>query len=1002
MNRTKRNRIITLATIGIAGLAIMGAAQVASSMQAKNLDLLFPGKTTITDNGEGLTADYVDFKAKSQDEALKNAQDATQKTAEEGITLLKNEDSALPLQKSTKVTILGYYSWHNNMSGGEDPATTQGAISIGKGLEARFDTNQAVNALYAEVRGDFADPAASLSSASASFAEYSTAVVTIKRNSGEGNDQSLNSGASEQNRTGLTINNAEMRLLDFACKNFEKVILVVNSANAMELGFLQESDPNMNNGIYTDPYNPTAHYDFSKIKAALWAGCCGSQGGTALANILDGTVNPSGHLVDTYVRDLTKDPTYKNFGSYKYTNSKSLNSYQDETFFVEYEEGIYVGYRYYETACYEADKGNYAGFSYDNSVVFPFGYGLSYTNFELAYEGTPTYDKDAAAYTFNVKITNTGSVKGKGVAQIYVNAPYTKGGVEKSHVVLGGFAKSKELAPNESDVVTIVINDDYFSSYDYKNEKCYIMDAGDYNFYLSDNAHSWKEIDSEDNAEKAKHLFTKTIDKKLVYKEGKDGKRKTDLTEAVNKEDDELNFKFKAYNEGSTGDGYIHDFSRADFKASFPTSPTGDDFVLKGDKALEQVAKYNVWDEKNNPIEKMPEVNTDETSYTLAEMRGVDYDDPKWDDYINQFTLDSMVNMFSNGGWNELGDEENGVPTSYDADSPYGYYAHALTIKNINKWYCGDPMVAASFNVEIADMLGEAFGEEAYCNKLAGGSLITGLYGYGLNTHRSAFGGRNYEYYSEDGLLAGKMAAHEASKASEKGLIAFMKHYVLNDQETNRQKNGYCAWVNEQAFREIYTKGWEIYIKEAKMNVNYYGVNAEGKYEMMTKEMPAATGIMTAYNRIGARYAGASDSLNLILRDEFGYHGTTITDAGGQPNTYMTTDLMIRKGGHLTLTNNGSNGLYDTESPTAVYYLKDATKHILYNKANSNCMIGIAPGAAVKRSMAPWRVIRLVAWILVGGLALADAVVIALIWLDKIKVAEKVKAIKETESSEEF
>ena len=1002
MNRTKRNRIITLATIGIAGLAIMGAAQVASSLQAKNLDLLFPGKTTITDNGEGLTADYVDFKAKSQDVALKNAQDATQKTAEEGITLLKNENSALPLQKSTKVTILGYYSWHNNMSGGEDPATTQGAISIGKGLEARFDTNQAVNALYAEVRGDFADPAASLSSASASFAEYSTAVVTIKRNSGEGNDQSLNSGASEQNRTGLTINNAEMKLLDFACKNFEKVILVVNSANAMELGFLQESDPNMNNGIYTDPYNPTAHYDFSKIKAALWAGCCGSQGGTALANILDGTVNPSGHLVDTYVRDLTKDPTYKNFGSYKYTNSKSLNSYQDETFFVEYEEGIYVGYRYYETACYEADKGNYAGFSYDNSVVFPFGYGLSYTNFELAYEGTPTYDKDAAAYTFNVKITNTGSVKGKGVAQIYVNAPYTKGGVEKSHVVLGGFAKSKELAPNESDVVTIVINDDYFSSYDYKNEKCYIMDAGDYNFYLSDNAHSWKEIDSEDNAEKAKHLFTKTVDKKLVYKEGKDGKRKTDLTEAVNKEDDELNFKFKAYNEGSTGDGYIHDFSRADFKASFPTSPTGDDFVLKGDKALEQVAKYNVWDEKNNPIEKMPEVNTDETSYTLAEMRGVDYDDPKWDDYINQFTLDSMVNMFSNGGWNELGDEENGVPTSYDADSPYGYYAHALTIKNINKWYCGDPMVAASFNVEIADMLGEAFGEEAYCNKLAGGSLITGIYGYGLNTHRSAFGGRNYEYYSEDGLLAGKMAAHEASKASEKGLITFMKHYVLNDQETNRQKNGYCAWVNEQAFREIYTKGWEIYIKEAKMNVNYYGVNAEGKYEMMTKEMPAATGIMTAYNRIGARYAGASDSLNLILRDEFGYHGTTITDAGGQPNTYMTTDLMIRKGGHLTLTNNGSNGLYDTESPTAVYYLKDATKHILYNKANSNCMIGIAPGAAVKRSMAPWRVIRLVAWILVSGLALADAAVIALIWLDKIKVAEKVKAIKETESSEEF
>ena len=238
------------------------------------------------------------------------------------------------------------------------------------------------------------------------------------------------------------------------------------------------------------------------------------------------------------------------------------------------------------------------------------------------------------------------------------------------------------------------------------------------------------------------------------------------------------------------------------------------------------------------------------------------------------------------------------------------------------------------------------------------------------------------------------------AKASEKGLITFMKHYVLNDQETNRQKNGYCSWVNEQAFREIYTKGWEIYIKEAKMTINYYKVNEEGKYELASKEMPAATGIMTSYNRVGGRWAGASDSINDILRDEFGYTGTTITDAGGQPNTYMTTDLMLRKGGALTLTNNGTNGLYDTNSATAVYWLKDATKHILYNKANSNCIVGLAPGSAIKYTTAPWRIWRGVAWGVTGVLVALDAVYVTLIALDKIKVKEKQKVARDDDSDE--
>lgn len=999
--KRKFSRILTLSAIGVGVLAALGAATIAAESQANNLDLLLGrGDLIVDDDGSGLDGKYYDWEFDSQEKALKNAQEMTQLTAEEGITLLKNEDNALPMANA-KVTILGYYAWHNNMSGGEDPATTNGAVSLANGLKAGFDTNTEVNELYEAAKGELT--LANIQAKEGTFSTYDTAVIVIKRNSGEGSDQVRDSGASEHNRTGLTINEAEIELIDYANKHFNKVVLVINSANAMELGFLQADDPNVSGNTWTDPYSGKT-MDISKLKAALWAGCCGSQGGTALANILKGSVNPSGHLVDTYVSDLKKDPTWNNFGSFKYSNSAELGSYQSETFFVEYEEGIYMGYRYYETAAFEASKNNYAGFNYNDQVVYPFGHGLSYTTFSQEFEGDPEYNEATGEYTFKVKVTNTGSVAGKGVAQIYVSTPWAAGQAEKSHVVLAGFAKTAKLEAGKSEVLTIVVAEDYFSTFDYKSEKAYVLDAGDYKFYIAndnDGAHSWATIDAEDATTKAKHLKTVNLAKKKVFNEAGVGKRKTDKKVATNVEDDELNYKFKEYNEGSVGDGFIHNFTRANFKDSFPTAPAGNDFIVSDERAKAQIAKYDVWDASQDFIKEEVKINTDETSYKLADLRGHAWDDPKWDDYMNQFTLDSMYQMFANGGWNELADEENGVPLSMDCDSPYGYYGHALNIKQVNKWYCGDPMVAATFNVELAKKVGEAFGEEAHANYLAGGTLITGLYGYGANTHRSAFGGRNYEYYSEDPLIGGKMAAWEASGASGKGLITFMKHYALNDQETNRQKNGYCAYANEQAFREIYVKPWEIYSKEAKMQVKYYDDKGEGKYELKTTEMNAATGIMTAYNRIGATYAGASVSLDKILRDECGYYGTTITDAGGEPTTYMNTDQMLRRGGHLTLANNGTNGLWDTETNTAKYFIKDAAKHILFNKANSNIMDGIVPGAKFHYTTSPWRLGVMGAWIGVGALALVDAAVITLIATDKIKVVEKAK--KETENTaEEF
>lgn len=282
------------------------------------------------------------------------------------------------------------------------------------------------------------------------------------------------------------------------------------------------------------------------------------------------------------------------------------------------------------------------------------------------------------------------------------------------------------------------------------------------------------------------------------------------------------------------------------------------------------------------------------------------------------------------------------------------------------------------------------------------GQPITGIYGYGLNMHRSAFGGRNYEYYSEDPILAGKFAAAESAAASEKGLIVFMKHYALNDQETNRQNNGYCAWCDEQTFREVYNRGWEIYMKESKRDVNYYGLDENGEVALLTTEMTGATGIMTCYNRIGGIYGGASNVINQILRDEFGFTGTVLTDAGGEPNTYMTTDLALRRGQNLTLSNNGTNGLYDTESATAVHWLKQSTQYLLFNKANSNCVMGMAPGAVISYGTSPWRIVLACIWVLTAAFVVFNAVQITRIATGKLEVKEKAAKKKAQHTDDEY
>ena len=1051
MNKAKVKFIAIISSIAVILLVIMLVLQIVMYQNKGIMDSFFGmGERVDVSAGDDLTADYIDFKYDNLTDAAEYAQDVTRQVAGEGMVLLKN-DAALPPAKGTKGSLLRYVGWHNTMAGGEDPATTRGAVSPYRGIwededlvvnEANLKDatsksleNDAIPSKDSAALGSrltYGSVASTLDGAlAASKEEYNTAIVTIKRNSGEGNDQSKYITTSGENyRTGLTLTRAEMELIDYANKNFDQVILLINSVNTMELGFLDENDPNMKDGIYTDPWGTGVTMDCRNIGAAIWVGGCGSQAGYAIANILTGDVNPSGHLSDLYARDLTADPTFNNMSSqngsgdnvviHKYSNSANLNSYAASTFFSEYEEGIYIGYRYHETAAYEASKGNYDGYDYDEAVVYPFGYGLSYTTFSHEFTEPYTYDEATETFTFKVKVTNTGDVAGKGVAQIYVSAPWEKGQVEKAHVVLGGFAKTGMLEKGASETVTIEIKKDYFSSYDYVTEKAYLLDEGEYKFYLASDelgSHSWAAIDEMTGDEQEKVLQTYDQSSKVVYNAAH-GKRVTDKVVATNVMDDELNSKFKSYKEGSTGDGYIHNFSREDFKASFPTAPQGNDFVLTGDYNLKYVAKYNVWqdkdnnvDEDGNPIDQdeIPVTESDDTNYQLSEMRGVDLDDPKWDEYIDQFSVYSMENMFGNGGWGQPGDEENGVPATLDLDSPYGYYSMRDGIgsgSGQNTWYCSAPMLAATFNTELAKQVGDAFGEEAYQLRSTSGLYGNGLYGFGMNQHRSAFGGRNYEYYSEDPVLCGKMGAAEAEGANEKGLLTYMKHYVLNDQEAYRQANGYCAWVNEQAFREVYLRAWEIYMKEATATIKYYAINTEiNEYELAEKEISAATGIMTCYNRIGTTFGGASVSINGILRKEFGFTGTVLTDAGGQKSTYMTTDLALRRGQNLCLTDNGSNpndSLYDTQSATAIYWLKNSTKYLLYNIANSNAMQGQAPGDTFYYLASPWETGLVVGWVIVGILAAAAVVVDILVAKDVIKLREKQKKEKSTSEYDEY
>ncbi len=919
---------------------------------------------------ENLDADYYKSDVTDAETLLAQSQELAEKIESEGIVLLKNENNTLPLtadeknvslfgrtsvdpiytgagSAATESTPVDYKTAFENQGYSLNPdlynfyaghklstetikvtmQTGMGPMDVeytGRGFISSMGTALFTGDIIAEVpMADYPD------SLKSTYAQYGdAAIVIIGRVGGEGCDLPTDMSehattAEDKNKTYLELDSREIGMLNYvkAQKDagaIKKIVVVLNTANALEVDFLND-----------------ASYG---IDAAIWVSCVGDQGANSVAKVLDGTVNPSGRTVDTYVADLTKDPSYANFDDTYYSNvDGSIGGYESGCF-NEYEEGIYVGYRYYETAAAEAMAGNYAGFDYDSAVVYPFGYGLSYTSFDTAFDGTPEY-KDGR-YTFNVKVTNTGAVAGKDVVEIYAEAPYTKGGIEKSKVVLAGFAKTGEIAPGASENVTISFAAEDIASYDYKNHGCYVLDQGTYNFYLSENSHSWAEIDTAD----ASKFFSNELSEQVF---DVNNKRQSDLVAATN----QFDTVSAEFTDVATA-GKPLNFSRSDFAGTYPTAPTDADIAAE-DYIKESLE--SVYDENTNTLTGNVEgslVYTDQMPVTgasnglqLISLRGLSYSDPAWDTLLDQLNVSDVTGMLANAGYNTAEITSIGKPATLDYDGPMGW--STWVSKNGGDAVCigfpAEELLAATWNVDIAREMGEMVGKQGLFNG------FNGWYAPAMNTHRNAFAGRNYEYYSEDGLLGGKIAASEVSGAMKNGVYTYLKHFAVNDKEDGR--NGIATWVNEQAIREIYLRPFEIAVKEASADVNYYDENNS----LQSSTIKAVTAIMSSYNRIGTIWSGATYGLQTqILRNEWGFNGAVLTDYYGG-SSYMDPDSGLRAGNDMMLNTFADGSLSDTTSATGVASIRRATHNVLYMVANSNAMQGIVSGSTVSYKLAGWQ-----------------------------------------------
>lgn len=813
--------------------------------------------------------------------------------ADEGIVLLDNAGT-LPLAKNSKLNVFGWAST-NPCYGGTGSGALSDAyptVSLLEGLtNAGFELNTELSDFYTAYRADRPEVgmfAQDWTLPEPEAAQYSddlinnakafsdTAMIVITRVGGEGADLptdvstvTYDAGHSyndfEPGEHYLQLSKTEEDMVDLVCKNFDNVIVVYNGANAMELGWVK---------------------DHSQIKSVIWCAGTGQSGFNALGSVLCGDVNPSGRTIDTFVYDLTATPTWNNFGNMLYDN---MNEFEADSFgtkvtpaFVNYVENIYVGYKFYETAAAEGL------IDYDKTVVYPFGHGLSYTSFTQTLNSVTESD---GTITVDVTVTNTGSVSGKDVVEVYYNPPYTNGGIEKASANLIGFAKTSEIAAGASENVQVTFKAEDMASYDAHGKGCYVLEKGDY--IISINSDSHNVIDSK----------TYTVASDIVYNES--NPRSSDQTVATNE------FDF--------AEGNVTYLSRADGFANYAeatAAPTDYSMPAEAKATFYNNSNYDPND-FNNPDDVAPTTGA-KNGIQLADMVGVAYDDEKWDSFLDQLTVADMDSLIALGGYQSVAVSSVGKVQAIDCDGPASINNNFTQQGSIG--FPSAVMIAATWNTDLAYSFGESIG------KMADDMGVSGWYAPAMNIHRSAFAGRNFEYYSEDGVLSGAIASHAIMGSQDQGVYAFMKHFALNDQETNRC-GMLCTWASEQAIREIYLKPFEACVKNADCHA-----------------------VMSSFNYIGNTYAGNCPELLInVLRNEWGFVGMVLTDYYGVYG-YQDSDHLIRNGGDFCLVNYDieTNHLTDTTSATALVCARQACKNILYTVANSRAYYpeNLNPGMA--------------------------------------------------------
>ncbi len=852
------------------------------------------------------------------DATVSKANELAKDVQSEAVTLLKNDDSNLPLS-GKKVNVFGWGST-NPVYGGTGSGSMSKqykTVSLLDGMkQAGLKTNTELSKLYTDYRKDrpevgmFAQdwtlpevPAKQYSDKLVSDAKdfSDEAVVVLTRVGGEGADLPTDMKAKgityknnskdyddfQKGESFLQLSKTERDMIDLVTSNFKKVTLVYNGANTFQFDFLN---------------------DYPQIQSVVWCPPAGQTGFSALGEVLAGETNPSGKTSDTFLKDLTKSVSYNNFGKFEYTNmADKAAKYKGFTGddvtaipgFVNYSEGIYVGYKFYETA---SDEGL---INYDDTVAFPFGYGLSYTSFDQKLDSVKY---KGGKVTVTATVTNTGDKAGKDVVEVYYNPPYTDGGIEKASKNLAGFEKTKELQPGESQKVTVKFDDDDMASYDYKGAKAYVLEKGDYDISIQSDSHhviDHKAITVKD---------TVTYDSDSNTHNG-------DKTVATNQFDDVA--------------GDVTYLSRADHFANYKEATAAPTNFKMSDKAKETFYNNSNYDPKkfDKDSDKMPTTGA-KNGLKLSDMYGKDYDDADWDKLLDQLTFDDMDNLIANGGYGTQAVKSVGKIQLTDADGPASLNNNFTGVGSIG--FPASTAFACTWNKDLAKQFGEMIGDMAHDMHVAG------WYAPAMNIHRNAFSGRTFEYFSEDSLLSGVMASSEISGAKSKGVYSFMKHFALNDQETKRTEM-LCTWTNEQAMREIYLKPFEMSVKEG-----------------------GAQAVMSSFNYIGNTYAGADSALlQTVLRGEWGFKGFVLTDYFGGYG-YQNADQEVRAGNDSMLATTKITNHITDKSATSVKAMRQAAHNILYTAANSWQYANGEPKVATPI----WKTAMYVAWGVVAVLVI--------------------------------